>query len=81
MVHIRREQHYSPSFGRRGDLRLAGYSLITNHPLPMDLSTFANLVNAIAVSAGVIFAAAQIREFRRQRRRQSERNRSTLFEW
>lgn len=37
----------------------------------MDLSTIANLVNALAVTAGVIFAAAQIREFRRQRRRQS----------
>jgi hypothetical protein len=37
----------------------------------MDISTLANLVNAIAVTAGVIFAAAQIREFRRQRRRQS----------
>ena len=37
----------------------------------LDLSTLANLVNAIAVTAGVIFAAAQIREFRRQRRRQS----------
>ncbi|HXL23959.1 MAG TPA: DUF4760 domain-containing protein [Chthoniobacterales bacterium] len=37
----------------------------------MDISTLANLINAIAVTAGVIFAAAQIREFRRQRRRQS----------
>lgn len=37
----------------------------------MDISTLANLVNALAVTAGVIFAAAQIREFRRQRRRQS----------
>jgi hypothetical protein len=37
----------------------------------MDLSTFANLVNAIAVTAGVIFAATQIREYRQQRRRDS----------
>ena len=37
----------------------------------MDISTIANLINALAVTAGVIFAAAQIREFRRQRRRQS----------
>ena len=37
----------------------------------MDISTLANLINAIAVTAGVIFAAAQIHEFRRQRRRQS----------
>jgi superfamily I DNA/RNA helicase len=37
----------------------------------MDISTLANLINAIAVTAGVIFAAAQIREFRRRRRRQS----------
>jgi hypothetical protein len=35
------------------------------------LSTLANLINAAAVTAGVIFAAVQIREFRRQRRRQS----------
>jgi len=37
----------------------------------VDISTLANLINAIAVTAGVIFAAAQIHEFRRQRRRQS----------
>lgn len=37
----------------------------------MDLSTAANIVNALAVTAGVIFAAAQIREFRRQRKRHS----------
>jgi len=37
----------------------------------MDLSTFANLINAIAVTAGVIFAATQIRDYRRQRRRDS----------
>src|SRR5438128_9224995 len=37
----------------------------------MDLSTIANVINAIAVTAGVLFAAVQIREFRRQRRRQS----------
>jgi len=35
----------------------------------MDLSTFANVVNAIAVTAGVIFAAAQIRYYRQRRRR------------
>src|SRR2546428_2866600 len=35
----------------------------------MDLSTFANVVNAIAVTAGVIFAAAQIGYYRQRRRR------------
>jgi hypothetical protein len=35
----------------------------------VDLSTFANLINAIAVTAGVIFAAAQIRHYRQRRRR------------
>ena len=37
----------------------------------MDISTFANLINAIAVTAGVIFAATQIRDYRRQRKRDS----------
>ena len=35
----------------------------------MDLSSLANAVNAVAVTAGVVFAAAQIRDYRRQRRR------------
>jgi hypothetical protein len=35
----------------------------------MDFSTIANLINAAAVTVGVIFAAAQIRDYRRQRRR------------
>src|SRR6266699_1419588 len=35
----------------------------------MDVSTFANLINAFAVTAGVIFAAAQIRYYRQRRRR------------
>jgi hypothetical protein len=35
----------------------------------MDISTIANLLNALAVTAGVIFAAAQIKDYRRQRRR------------
>ena len=35
----------------------------------MDIGTLANLVNAIAVTAGVIFAAAQISYYRRRRRR------------
>jgi hypothetical protein len=35
----------------------------------MDLSTLANLINAFAVSAGVIFAATQIRHYRQRRRR------------
>jgi len=35
----------------------------------MDLSITANLLNAIAVTIGVAFAAAQIRDYRRQRRR------------
>jgi hypothetical protein len=37
----------------------------------MDLSTLANLVNAIAVTAGVIFAAVQILHYRQRRRRDS----------
>src|SRR5438093_13018246 len=35
----------------------------------MDISTLANLINAIAVTAGVIFAAAQIRYYRQRRQR------------
>ena len=35
----------------------------------MDISTIANLINAIAVTAGVIFAAAQIRQYRQRRER------------
>ena len=35
----------------------------------MDISTVANLLNAVAVTAGVIFAATQIRDYRQQRRR------------
>ena len=37
--------------------------------LAVDLSTLANLVNAVAVTAGVIFAAVQIRHYRQRRRR------------
>ena len=37
----------------------------------MDLSTLANLINAIAVTAGVIFAVVQIRDYRGQRHRDS----------
>jgi|ERR1700694_2049319 hypothetical protein len=37
----------------------------------MDIATFANLINAIAVTAGVIFAAAQIRHYQRRRHRDS----------
>jgi hypothetical protein len=37
----------------------------------MDLSTLANFINALAVTAGVIFAAVQIRDYRQQRRRDS----------
>lgn len=35
----------------------------------MDISALANSINAIAVTAGVIFAAAQISYYRRRRRR------------
>lgn len=35
----------------------------------MDVSTIANVINAFAVTAGVIFAAAQIRYYRQRRRR------------
>jgi hypothetical protein len=37
----------------------------------MDIATLANLINALAVTAGVIFAAAQIRYYRQRRRRES----------
>ena len=37
----------------------------------MDIATLANLINAFAVTAGVIFAAAQIRDYRGQRHRDS----------
>src|ERR1700747_52480 len=37
----------------------------------MGISTLANLINAIALTAGVIFAATQIRDYRRQRKRDS----------
>ena len=37
----------------------------------MDLSNLANLINAFAVTAGVIFAAVQIRYYRRQRQREA----------
>src|SRR3981081_1453318 len=40
----------------------------------MDISTLANLINAIAVTAGVIFAAAQIHHYRRRRRRDAMLN-------
>ena len=35
----------------------------------MDLSTLANLVNAVAVTAGVVFAAVQIRHYRHRQHR------------
>jgi len=35
----------------------------------MDISTLANLINAIAVTAGVLFAVVQIRQYRQRRRR------------
>jgi hypothetical protein len=35
----------------------------------VDVSTLANLINALAVTAGVIFAATQIRYYRQRRRR------------
>ena len=37
----------------------------------MDIPTIANLINALAVTAGVIFAAAQIRYYRQRRRREA----------
>jgi hypothetical protein len=37
----------------------------------VDLSTLANLINAFAVTAGVIFAAVQIRHYRHQRQREA----------
>jgi len=37
----------------------------------MDVSTVANLVNAVAVTAGLIFAAVQIRQFRQQKHRET----------
>src|SRR5947208_3704062 len=35
----------------------------------MDISTIANLINAFAVTAGVIFAAVQITQYRQRRHR------------
>ena len=40
----------------------------------MDLSTFANVINAVAVTAGVIFAVVQIRDYRRHRQRDAMLN-------
>src|SRR5256885_8823092 len=40
-------------------------------PVEMDLSTLANLINAFAVTAGVIFAAAQINYYRQRRQREA----------
>ena len=37
----------------------------------MDIATLANLINAFAVTAGVIFAAAQIKYYRQRRRREA----------
>jgi len=37
----------------------------------MDIATVANAVNAVAVTAGVVFAAAQISDYRRQRHREA----------
>jgi hypothetical protein len=37
----------------------------------MDLSTIANIVNAVAVTAGLIFAAVQIRQYRHRRHREA----------
>jgi hypothetical protein len=37
----------------------------------MDISTIANLINALAVTAGVIFAASQISYYRQRRRREA----------
>ena len=37
----------------------------------MDISNIANLINAIAVTAGVIFAAVQIRHYKRHRQREA----------
>jgi len=39
----------------------------------VDISTLANLINAIAVTAGVIFAVTQIRYYRQRRRRDAMR--------
>ncbi len=46
----------------------------------MDLSTLANLINAFAVTAGVIFAATQIRDYRRQRNRDAMLNLARSFQ-
>src|SRR5207245_9073927 len=37
----------------------------------MDIATLANLINAIALTAGVIFAAAQISYYRQRRQREA----------
>lgn len=54
-----------------GERILAANFLIQQTPEAVDLSTFANLVNATAVTAGVIFAAVQIRHYRQQQRREA----------
>ena len=46
----------------------------------VDVSTLANLINAIAVTAGVIFTAAQIHDYRRQRRREAMLDLMRLFQ-
>jgi hypothetical protein len=40
----------------------------------VDIATLANLINAIAVTTGVIFVATQIRDYRRRHRRDSMLN-------
>jgi hypothetical protein len=37
----------------------------------MDISTIANLINALAVTAGLIFAGAQVRYYRQRRQREA----------
>ena len=56
-----------------GGKLLAAKLVIPQTTSAVDLSTFANLINAIAVTAGVIFAGVQIRHYRQRRRRDDMR--------
>ena len=46
----------------------------------MDLSTLANVVNAVAVTAGVLFAVVQLRDYRHHRRHEGMLNLVRSFE-
>lgn len=55
--------------GKDGSKLLAVEFVLQQTHRTVDISTLANLVNAAAVTAGVIFAAVQIHHYRQRRRR------------